>query len=312
MPEHGQPARYNVSMMGPVAARVLARGGRGDVRAVFQRSFYVEIAGEHLCIGVSDLVAGPLNVLAAVPTWGALIQDLRVGDKVDVSHGCFRAANSLILDFVDTAVWSPPTVPEWCLESVRSGLKGFLDAAADSLPDEGLGRFMEPDPGCRFPHSILYDHAIGPVSRLQAWLREAMLNPNLVPDPDVTDWRGLLGLGPGLTPSGDDLLGGVMIALHTLGQRRVLESLSGAVNPILSERTNAISGAHLRSAMEGMGCEPLHCAVSGIMTGNRESLPKVIKAIDAVGHTSGWDAMAGVVITMGSWVQSGKMSRSAA
>jgi hypothetical protein len=316
MPERCNPVKFDVLLLGPVAARALARAGsrdeRGGVRAVFDRCFDVEIAGDYTCIGVSDLGAGSINVLTNFPSWGTLIQGLRTGTQVGLSNGCVRVGNRLILNLAKASIWSPPTVSSWCRESVKSGLETWLDATCARVPDEGLGRLMVPDTRFSPAGSIPLKYAAGPVSRLQTWLRDAMLNPHVVPCPDAGCWKGLLGLGPGLTPSGDDLFGGILIALHALGCRRLLRSLSAAVMPILGEQTNAISGAHLRSAMEGLGCEPVHRAVNLILTRNRDCLSDVIEAVDSVGHTSGWDALAGVVIAMRLWIQSGQVSRSAA
>jgi len=316
MPERCNPAKFDVVLHGPVAARVLdsARccNERGVVTAVFDRCFYVEFAGDQVCIGVPDLGAGSLNVLTNSAAGGTLIQGLRAGTQVGLSNGCVRVGNRLILNLAKASIWSPPTVPSWCRESVRSGLEAFLDVSGSMVPDDGLGILMVPDTEFPSAGSILLKYAVGPVSRLQAWLKDAMLNPHVVPCPDAGCWKGLLGLGPGLTPSGDDFVGGILIALHALGCRRILRSLCAAVMPILGEQTNAISGAHLRSAMEGLGCEPIHRAVNMILTGNRDCLSDVIEAVDSVGHTSGWDTLAGVVIAMRLWIQSGQVSRSAA
>ena len=58
----------------------------------------------------------------------------------------------------------------------------------------------------------------------------------------------LPGAGPGLTPSGDDLLAGVMLALHRLHHAGSWRRCFGNNwSPMLATRTNAISAAHLGS-----------------------------------------------------------------
>jgi len=67
----------------------------------------------------------------------------------------------------------------------------------------------------------------------------------------------LLGAGPGLTPSGDDLLAGVMLVLHRLQRADLSNELWQVLQPQLQYRTHAISAAHLRMAARGQCSEPI-------------------------------------------------------
>jgi Protein of unknown function (DUF2877) len=104
----------------------------------------------------------------------------------------------------------------------------------------------------------------------------------------------LLGLGPGLTPSGDDVLGGVMLALTAIDQTGLRDQLWDALRPELEMLTNEISAMHLAVAADGLGGEVCHAALNALLTG---VLPD-LEAIHAIGHTSGWDTLAGMVITL--------------
>jgi hypothetical protein len=61
------------------------------------------------------------------------------------------------------------------------------------------------------------------------------------------------------------------------------------LKPRLNNRTSAISAAHLAAAAAGEGHEALHRVLNGELD---------LDALDAVGHTSGWDALAGAVAVM--------------
>ena len=91
----------------------------------------------------------------------------------------------------------------------------------------------------------------------------------------------LLGLGPGLTPSGDDLVAGTLVALHALGFARAAADLWRVVQPSLKD-TNAISSAHLRAAAHGQAAAVLHEAVAATAAGRAD-------AIHA--HSRGWRSM---------------------
>ncbi len=105
---------------------------------------------------------------------------------------------------------------------------------------------------------------------------------------------GLIGLGPGLTPSGDDLIGGALCALHATGRSDVAAHLAAWALPLAKDGTNRISQAHLACAAEGECGEAVNDAITALLSG---VLPDLAR-IDAIGHTSGWDALAGVALAL--------------
>jgi hypothetical protein len=114
-------------------------------------------------------------------------------------------------------------------------------------------------------------------------------------DVDAQRIAPLIGLGPGLTPSGDDYLGGILLALSLTGETTLCHRLWRALQPLFAERTTDISRAHLAAAAEGFGNAALHDLLTAIIAGRADALSGAIQNATAVGHTSGWDAVAGAV-----------------
>jgi hypothetical protein len=96
----------------------------------------------------------------------------------------------------------------------------------------------------------------------------------------------LIGLGPGLTPAGDDFVGGAMIALRASGDARLADRVAAWALPLAAMNTSRISRAHLECAAQGEGHEHLHAFLSAPTRDNLDRLSRV-------GHTSGLDAAAG-------------------
>ena len=96
---------------------------------------------------------------------------------------------------------------------------------------------------------ILFERGRVAAAALWTWLVDIGNRDGAPP----TELRNLIGLGPGLTPSGDDFIGGAMIALHTLGHGELAAALAEWVLPISRERTGKISFAHLSCAADGEG-----------------------------------------------------------
>ena len=227
--------------------------GEGEVRAAFRRSFYVGFpGGRYACVGDASLGHGPLNAL--------------VGDFQLPAVGA-RVALSV------TERWTPPALPPNPVIDI-----GALQYAAQGrVPREGLGGLIVG------AHNALSGHAQPALDALKRWLIGNALDE---------DAQMLIGLGPGLTPSGDDYLGGLLIALHALERRPQAQALWRWLEPRLG-RTSAISAAHLAAAATGEGHEALHACLQALASRSAD-WPRTLEQVANVGHVSGWDALAGI------------------
>jgi hypothetical protein len=106
--------------------------------------------------------------------------------------------------------------------------------------------------------------------------------------------RGLIGLGPGLTPSGDDFLSGALALLDALGMPQLHALLAQAVSDAAA-LTSPLSACLLRAAADRHIGEYLHRAVASLITGE---VGAAIAAARRVGHSSGWDMLAGAATTL--------------
>lgn len=228
-------------------ARDALIGGEGEVCAVFRRSFYLRCPGErYACVGDASLGHGPLNVL---------LRDLRtpsLGEHVSISLEQAR-------------LWQAPVHPP------TLQLPLLAEAARGRVPAQGLGCLVIG------AHNALSGHAQPALDALERWLVGNALGDEA---------EQLIGLGPGLTPSGDDYLGGMLVALRLSGRGVQADGLWRWLQPRLKARTSAISAAHLAAAAAGEAHEALY----DVLNGNLD-----LKSLDAVGHCSGWDALAGAV-----------------
>lgn len=102
----------------------------------------------------------------------------------------------------------------------------------------------------------------------------------------------LIGLGPGLTPAGDDVLAGLLTGLHATGHADLARRW-GRVER-LDERTTALSADLIRLAAAGhAGVEVLHL-LAAMHSG--APLRRPIERLLSVGHTSGADLATGLAI----------------
>lgn len=104
----------------------------------------------------------------------------------------------------------------------------------------------------------------------------------------------LLGLGPGLTPSGDDLVGGVLFTRRVLGGKAPPRGLVARARA----RTHPVSAALLADLAAGHGHAPLHALAGALASGHAEAAAEAAHELTIIGHTSGWDMLAGVLLAL--------------
>ena len=259
---------------GTIAARMLRRNATGHVAAAFDRSFYVDLAGTLLCFGSASLPMGPINVrLQSSP------EHLDIGTQATVN-------------FCASRIWVPPEPVDWTLDTLRDGLSAIDVVARRQVPAEGLSClvFGQGYPATEGP---LHRRAARAIDSMRQWL-SADGAENMPIEDGV---RGLIGLGPGLTPSGDDLLVGTMVALAETQKYDLLDALSAAVQKNTVKRTSLISAAHLGAAAEGLGAAALHRTIQSIIRAG-SGLTENLSDLADIGHSSGWDALAGAVVVL--------------
>jgi hypothetical protein len=109
--------------------------------------------------------------------------------------------------------------------------------------------------------------------------------------------RALLGLGGGLTPSGDDLVGGALFGrLLVVDDARRWCALGERLAAAARRASHAISAALLADLAGGASFAPLHELADALAAGDDDAACVAARALAALGHSSGWDMLAGVLI----------------
>lgn len=128
------------------------------------------------------------------------------------------------------------------------------------------------------------------------------------PDSAADAASALIGLGPGLTPSGDDVVAGFLVGLHHLATPReptragqaltaaraaVRDRIAGRILIEAPVRTTTLSAALLGHAARGHTAAEV-TAVLNALSGRRPLAP-VLMRLMAVGHSSGYDMACGIL-----------------
>jgi len=287
-----------LSMSWRVARAIREHGWSGEIIAVHAHSCYLTgDNAEIYAVVLEPLGNGPLNVLvrtaAAEPFAG-----LSVGASAASSGAQLLLGDSLEVGLERATLWDPKVY--LALGADPGGLDRVLAelyrAAAARGPEQSLARLL--------PH--LHEEGLpAPLEAVSHFPRchaligglvESLAHRNRNSLKVVTS--SLAGLGPGLTPSGDDFIAGVLLALALVREQRPDAEL-GEIAALLVEtaapRTHEISAAYLRAAHAGEAGEPWHPLLAAISIGDPQPLRDAVDRVLEIGETSGADMLAGFI-----------------
>ncbi len=111
----------------------------------------------------------------------------------------------------------------------------------------------------------------------------------------------VLGLGHGLTPSGDDLLGGILFTLAyapITHWRGAMPGLHSRIRRATESATNPISAALLDDLMRGSSYRVLHDVFDAFQAGEPRPITDAVNRLLRLGASSGGDMLAGVFLAL--------------
>jgi hypothetical protein len=254
------------------------------VLAAFPRSAYLELRGRVVALAAASLGRGPLAIL--VDGFDGTL--LSPGDEAALAEGRLRVgAYEIVLDGADR--WDP-TLPRPSAGAARR-LPEVERALARTAPPESAAALLgHPPAAASARHHRLLDTLGAGLAALAEGLRRRDAAGAL-----VTAVAAVAGRGPGLTPSGDDVLVGILHAMtawpvlaEPAGGPPVRRRIAAAASPL----TTRISAAYLRTAAEGWAAEPWHALIAALDRTDA-ALDAAVAALVRVGETSGADALTG-------------------
>ena len=278
-----------------VLAREFCRShARAQVEAVFERSFYLRSGDEFICVGELDIGNGPLTLIGHFGPLADLA--LRPRQSVEVSDRHILIDNSIRLTLDQSEAWRSPSWPV-CPSPVRliETCAALERRAAIDAPEDGFVRHILGVGETSGRQSPLARIVRPRIATFERWLSGVLDARDAQSTASAEAVQGLIGLGPGLTPSGDDFLVGALALLDCVGERDAHAALARAIIDALPGSTSPLSACFLRATAAAYVGETLHRAVSSVMAGD---VGAAIEAIENVGHSSGWDMMAGITTTL--------------
>ena len=286
-----------VSRWSQAAASLLSpqQAVMGWVHSCYARIINVHIpSGRLLTLQGEGMLQAPLGLALAtdvaalgtcLPVGALVVQDMPLARRSPAAL-CLRCADALVWD---GQVMAQPGLTPSVLNRQAHALATWL---CSHTPSRGLAPLLlalEHGPmGLSATNAATYT-ALAPL-----WTgRQAFAIPTL-----LSLVKALVGLGEGLTPSGDDFLVGLLAVLHITGTLPC--SAAAPVREQFCEYvrlgTSQLSGEFLRCAFEGHFAEPLVMLMRALWAPASDAWPSHAATLATVGHSSGVDAMVGIAL----------------
>jgi hypothetical protein len=289
--------QFRITRAGIITRDCLAPDHRGSVLAAFSRAIYLQSEmGELFWITTEDAPMHRRCAQASSP-----LPRLSTGAGFQVQGQILNIDPCYSFDMGTLFVWHEPHQDELVEPDFLYSRVHTYFTALDYSQAKGFGRLIP------FILALLQDAPSDPLPEptdsILLYARPTVMNIALTclerePSCISQNANTLIGLGTGLTPSGDDFLGGMFFALKTL-QSYYPNMVSREYLPDLEpyrSRTHLISFTLLNDLARGHAVAPLHHILNGLISGKpAESIYPFVSQLTQIGHSTGWDLLAGLL-----------------
>lgn len=247
-----------VTCVGAGAARALSSGASGQVVATFSRATYVRTQQGLAAITWPGTHPGPLHAVLAEP-----IPRLEAGTRIHVRGLRVQMGEGVVVNLLNAKRW------------IGHQPNALALGAARRVASCALAPFLGGS-------SLLCEPWASATEGWQAAVAGA----------DMERLAHLLGgIGPGLTPSGDDALAGVLLVARLLWGASSEPRLLGCVP---RARTSELSVEFLLWAAQGQSVAPMHDLLRASVEGRQDDALRCAQLLAHVGASSGADLCLGL------------------
>ncbi len=266
------------------------------LHGITRRGFFLRLDSPWIVFVSLERFRGPLTI--NVQGQGLPWSSLSVVSRVEIHPDRIVLPSiGLVIGYGDTSVWqAPPAAGEvlpaaQCKASLVEVAQALLAIKSDSL----LGNLLPELLGWQMKGP----EPVNPYRRHLVRLREALQNRHtpLI----VQACEPLLGQGSGLTPSGDDLILGILLTLSRWGKHMPIgmdaEAIRQSILPLAYRKTTTLAANLMDCAGRGQADERLLLALDGILTG-AATASECALYLASWGSTSGLDALVGMALVI--------------
>jgi hypothetical protein len=283
-----------VTHIGLKARLLLAAEKAATVMGTSSRGIFLRLPSEWVLFLSFERYRGPLTLNLDVGQGDVSVLAKGAGLQIDLGRLRFPSAG-LEIDYEGAEDWQAPSRPDTLLsiEQRDERLERVLLKLAEMQRTSPLAEMLPGLLGLEMGENAQGET----VFNVLVALRQALIRQN---SPSIiAAIQPLLGRGAGLTPSGDDLAVGLLLALSRWGHVLVpglnINELGQEILRIAYERTTLLSASLIACASLGQADERLILGLDNIMSRGQDPEMCAIY-FSSWGNTSGIDALVGMAL----------------
>jgi hypothetical protein len=276
-----------------MATEAFAAAQTGSVLGTSSKGIFLQI-GAYVLFITNAPYKSPFNIY--VPGFDRLMDSLKQGEDFEVTIESVHFKHfgaSILIDNVET--WTPE--PSLALDTDQKTRKKRIELILDDIAE------IDPNKGWFFLHTesdlpevssdFIKQRIWEGTQKFTGAYREGELEQCL----DAAE--SLLGLGGGLTPSGDDWLAGFFLYLERFSlavntHPDFLHNLGSALQDLAFQKTTTISANRIMAARRGWAEEPFLEVIDTLFSAERQFDPDLAGLLVRFGHSSGVDTLMGI------------------
>jgi hypothetical protein len=298
LPQYSKQAsksrHHPATSIGSLAWDCIQANSKGLIRGVTSRGVFIRTNSRWLIFISFEPYSGPLTINAPSAR-NAGIQ-LEPGEPVEISSASLSFnEDHVVISTQDLTPWQPRQTVSSAL--ANPGRQKQLSSASEILTcaakTDGLSAML--------PILISSQEPISPEQQ-PSWYSNILHLAQESNDDELSAASiNLLGAGPGLTPSGDDVVIGYLLAmnrwLHILNPVMNLDHINQHVVSASYQKTTTLSANLIECAAQGLADQRLIAALDWLVSDTGGDV-QVIRELLTWGSSSGADAFVGFVAAL--------------
>lgn len=289
------------------ADRIKEKGKLGFIHSIFDRVINITSSKNNLISLVGEEIGmGPLNIVSNIPPKvDFTATGIKEGDLVTrLGNLIIIGENIITVSIEGIKLWNPKIQFLDKLQTRRIIISNIDILKATALDYDNLNGLGELIPFANIDGlKVTNDKKLCPIANIAAphitALLEAISLNNIQGIIQII--KKIVGLGPGLTPAGDDMLVGLMSSMQYISNnfpeiRIDVNKINEEIKSSISGLTTTISEEFLREASLGRVNEPIASHIKNMLISGERDVMNSANRVLRHGGTSGTDTVFGIIL----------------
>ena len=265
----------------------------GRIHSIYSDVINLELrSGKIISVGKLNVGNGPFNILIDYNEDFRSVK-FNEGEKFEINNeGITFLESNIKINFSDTFVWNSDWKVKPNLTLLSENIKYLEDLVIKKGDMRGIGFLLTRD----LPQNNVFPKKT--VERIKEKVSD--IDQEIFRNNAYQIFEEFIGLGPGLTPSGDDFVSGFLYTWNYAVDYRLLDQIDLNYDEwisLIDKKTNKVSKMDLWLALNDKPLEVVKKVIESLYGLNKFRVYNSVIDLIGRGSTSGTDILTGIIIS---------------